>query len=100
MLAALIRGDVSTDDSKGLIDYGYFVGVIITSLLFGFRDREIAENSIQTYNKEIQTLQEEVQSLKKEKKLMSVRYNEMRNKGKRELAKLEKKYQREDANKK
>lgn len=99
MVAALIRGDVSTDDSKSLIDYGYFVGVIITSLLFGFRDREITENQKQTYNTEVQILQKKVKTLKKENKLMSVRYYEMRNKGKRELAKLEKRYRIEDANK-
>ncbi|MED4887784.1 hypothetical protein [Lysinibacillus fusiformis] len=80
-----------------MTDYGYCIGVIITAMLFGFRDLKDVEVTQQKHESELVVMKRSLSEYEAKYKKMKNRYTEMRNKGKRELAKLEKKYQLEDS---
>lgn len=99
MIAALVRGDVSIENVV-ITDYGYFVGVIITALFFGFRDSSENNRNIESINQkenELKELQSKYRSLEKKHKNVSTSYIAIRNKGKRELAHIEKYSQEKDS---
>ncbi|WP_312507414.1 hypothetical protein [Lysinibacillus sp.] len=97
LIAAGYRGDIFTDSLSELTDYGYCIGVIVTAMLFGFRDLKDVEDTQQKHDSELSEMKRSLSEYEAKYKKMKNRYTEMRNKGKRELAKLEKKYQLEDS---
>lgn len=97
LIAAGIRGDIFTNSLAELTDYGYCIGVIVTAMLFGFRDLNDVEVTQQKHENELVEMKKSLSEYEAKYKKMKNRYTDMRNKGKRELAKLEKKYQLEDS---
>ncbi|WP_264989083.1 hypothetical protein [Lysinibacillus piscis] len=98
-IAAIIRGDIFTDSLTALTDYGYCIGVIVTAMLFGFKDLNDVEHTQQKHKDELKKLQKRYSTLEAKYKKMEKRYTLLKNKGKKELAKLEKDHHLEESQK-
>lgn len=97
MIGAFLRGDIFSPNGTKITDYGYTIGVIITALFFGFRDLRDVENTQQKHEDELKKLKKSYSALEAKHKKVEKRYTLIRNKGKQELAKLEKDFQLEDS---
>lgn len=96
MIAAYFRGDIFTTTGTRLTDFGYCIGVIVTAVFFGFKDIKDVEDTQQKHDDELRELKKRYATLEEKYKKKEKCCNEMRNRGKRELAKIEKKLQLEE----